>query len=64
MTLETHLTRVSRGPRSTYIVTCDVCGTVGQPQDYEVDAEVIAARHQEIGGFERPVWPVDLEGKS
>lgn len=48
-----HRTRVSRGAHSTYVVICDVCNTVGQPQEFEADAEGIAARHQEIGGFER-----------
>lgn len=47
-----HLTRVSI-IHGRYVVVCDVCDRVGQPQDLEGDAEAIAARHQEIGGCER-----------
>lgn len=36
-----------------YLVICDVCDRVGQPEELEGDAEAIAQRHQEIGGFER-----------
>jgi hypothetical protein len=32
---------------------CPVCGRVGQSQAEKVDAEAIAVRHREIGGFER-----------
>lgn len=47
-----HRTRVSIH-NGMYVIVCDICDRVGQPQDFEVDAEAIAARHQEIGGFER-----------
>lgn len=36
-----------------YLVRCDECEVVGQPQDNPRDAQVIANRHEEIGGFER-----------
>lgn len=48
---EHHTTVSTRG--TDYIIVCDVCGKVGQPQTFRVDAETIAARHQEIGGYER-----------
>lgn len=51
MTTE-HRTRVSIH-NGMYVVICDLCDRVGQPQDFEGDAEAIAARHQDIGGFER-----------
>jgi hypothetical protein len=34
-------------------VDCEVCGGFGQFEDLEGDAIALAARHQEIGGFER-----------
>lgn len=50
-TTTNHAVRISaRGPK--YRVTCDTCGPVGAPQEYEDDAEAIAARHHEVGGFE------------
>jgi len=36
-----------------YLVTCEVCGPVGVPQDYPRDAQAIANRHEEVEGFER-----------
>ncbi len=36
-----------------YVVQCDECGKVGTTQDHPVDAQAIANRHEEIGGFER-----------
>lgn len=36
-----------------YVAICDVCGQVGQPQDEARDAQAIANRHEEVGGFER-----------
>lgn len=45
-----HLARSGR-VGSKYVVVCDDCGPVGWPQDFKADAEAIAARHTEIGGF-------------
>lgn len=36
-----------------YQVVCDVCDDVGGPHDDPRDAQAIANRHEEIGGFER-----------
>lgn len=36
-----------------YVADCETCGPVGQPQDRPGDAQAIANRHEEIGGFER-----------
>lgn len=47
-----HRTRVSI-QSGQYVVICDTCNVVGRPETFEGDAEAIAARHQEIGGFER-----------
>lgn len=47
-----HRTRVSVHS-GEYVVICDICNVVGRPETLEGDAEAIAARHQEIGGFER-----------
>lgn len=47
-----HRTRVSI-QNGEYVVICDICNVVGRPETFEGDAEAIAARHQEIGGFER-----------
>lgn len=48
--LPKHRTRVSI-QCGQYVVICDICNAVGRPEDLEGDAEAIAARHQEIGGF-------------
>lgn len=31
---------------------CPFCGEIGVPQELEVDAQAIADRHREVGGFE------------
>lgn len=49
---ETHRCVVAMLPRSRWHVECPTCGEVGQPQDLKGDADAIAARHEEIGGFE------------
>lgn len=36
-----------------YQPVCDECGNVGQPQAEPRDAQAIANRHEEIGGFDR-----------
>jgi hypothetical protein len=36
-----------------YRVKCPTCGQVGQPQEHQGDAQAIADRHREVGGFER-----------
>ena len=48
-----HRTRVSiRNGR--YVVVCDVCNVVGRSdgEEYEQDAQAIAERHEQVGGFE------------
>lgn len=49
-----HKTRVSVR-HGRYVVICDVCNTVGRAdgEEYEGDAQVIAERHEQVGGFER-----------
>jgi hypothetical protein len=49
-----HKCEVRHLPSGRYLVKCvTICGTVGVQQDYEGDAQAIADRHEEIGGFER-----------
>ena len=36
-----------------YQAVCDSCGPVGQPQAEPRDAQAIANRHEQVGGFER-----------
>jgi hypothetical protein len=43
----------SSDPQPGYVAECSVCGRIGVPQLRKVDAAVIAARHREVGGFER-----------
>lgn len=45
-----HTTRVSI-QNGEYVVICDICNVVGRPETFEGDAQAIADRHQEIGGF-------------
>jgi hypothetical protein len=47
-----HKCKIHRTPAGRYLVKCPICGPVGVHQDHEGDAEAIAERHQEIGGFE------------
>lgn len=47
-----HHTSVTKSEEQGWRIDCDTCGLVGY-QDYQVDAEAIADRHAEIGGFER-----------
>lgn len=43
----------ARSKRPLYRASCVICGKIGQPQEFLGDAEAIAQRHEEIGGFER-----------
>lgn len=36
-----------------WAVECPTCGVVGVTFDLEGDAEAVATRHEEVGGFEK-----------
>lgn len=45
--------RVRRNAKTyRFRVWCPTCGQVGVSQAYEADAQAIADRHREVGGFE------------
>lgn len=53
-TAAAHETRVApRVGDTRHQAICVTCGRVGPPQQLKGDAEAIAARHHEVGGFER-----------
>jgi hypothetical protein len=59
MTAADHACEVKRknavwSPDGVYQVICPTCGKVGEPQEWPGDAQAIADRHSEVGGFERP----------
>ncbi len=51
---EEHRCQVKAGRYlSLWRVMCPTCGQVGGMFDIRADAEAVAARHEEMGGFER-----------
>ena len=54
VTEQQHRTRVSGPVNGRYVVICDVCNVAGRPdgEEYEGDAQAIADRHAEVGGFD------------
>lgn len=53
LVLPAHSGRPGWKGRSGWQAQCNICGPVGRFEDYEADAQAIADRHHEIGGFER-----------
>lgn len=51
VTVENHNALVKTLTTNAYIVVCPTCGSVGTKQDLKIDAEAIAERHREVGGF-------------
>ena len=48
-----HCEIVPMSSEDRFRVECPACGRIGPVCDWYVDAEVIANRHEEIGGVER-----------
>ncbi len=50
--MRSHVCTVKENNTGTFDILCKSCGHVGIDQDYQGDAQAIADRHREFGGFE------------